>query len=77
MPTNQLYHNWFNQICELRPGQRSTQIHNFVWLMIRIHQSRSVSLSRIANKIPGKGQLLSYTSRLSRFLCQPALNWHC
>jgi len=74
MPTNQLYHNWFNQIRELRPGQRITQIRNFVWLMIGIHQSRSVSLSRIASKIPGKGQLLSYTRRLSRFLDNPAID---
>lgn len=54
MPTNHLYHNWFYQIRELRPGQRITQIRNFVWLMIGIYKSRSVSLSRIASKIPGK-----------------------
>ena len=31
-------------------------------------QSRSVSLSRIASKIPGPAQLLSFTRRLSRLL---------
>jgi Transposase DDE domain len=74
MPTNYLYHNWFYQIRELRPGQRITQVRNFVWLMIGIYKSRSVSLSRIAGKIPGKAQLLSYTRRLSRFLDNPAID---
>ena len=71
MPTNHLYHNWFQQIRELRPGQRITQVRNFVWLMIGIYKSRSVCLSRIAGKIPGRAQLLSYTRRLSRFLGNP------
>ena len=71
MPTNQLYHNWFHQIRKLRPGQRITQVRNFVWLIIGIYKSRSVSLSRIAGKIPGKAQLLSYSRRLSRFLDNP------
>ena len=74
MPTNRLYHNWFYQIRELRPGQRITQVRNFVWLMIGIYKSRSVSLSRIAGKIPGKAQLLSYTRRLSRFLDNAAID---
>jgi hypothetical protein len=74
MPTNHLYHNWFQQIRELRPGQRITQVRNFVWLIIGIYRSRSVSLSRIAGKIPGKAQLLSYTRRLSRFLDNPAID---
>ena len=69
-----LYHNWFQQIRELRPGQRITQIRNFVWLMIGIYRSRSVSLSRIAGKIPGKAQLLSSARRLSRFLGNPAID---
>ena len=34
MPTNDLYHTWMQQICELRPNQRITQVRNFVWLMI-------------------------------------------
>ena len=42
MPTNDLYHNWMKQICELRPTQRITQVRNFVWLMIGIYQSHSV-----------------------------------
>jgi hypothetical protein len=74
MPINHLYHNWFQQIRELRPGQRITQVQNFVWLIIGIYQSRSVSLSRIASKIPGTCKLLSFTRRLSRFLSNPAVD---
>jgi hypothetical protein len=73
MPTNQLYHTWIQRILELHPRQRITQVRNFVWLMIGIYQSRSVSLSRIAGKIPGPAQLLSYTRRLSRLLENPAI----
>ena len=40
MPTNRLYHTWIQQIRELRPEQRITQVRNFVWLMIGIYQSR-------------------------------------
>ena len=44
MPTNTLYHTWFLRIKELRPGQRITQVRNFVWLITGIYQSRSVYL---------------------------------
>jgi hypothetical protein len=73
MPTNSLYHTWFQRIQELRPEQRITQIRNFVWLMIGIYQSRSVCLSRIAGKIPGLAKLVSTTRRLSRLLDNPAI----
>ena len=74
MPTNYLYHNWMQQICELRPNQRITQVRNFVWLMIGIYLSHSVYLSKIASKIPGPAKLVSTTRRLSRFLDNPAIN---
>jgi hypothetical protein len=73
MPTNRLYHTWFQRIQELRPKQRITQVRNFVWLMTGIYQSRSVCLSRIAGKIPGPAKLLSTTRRLSRLLDNPAI----
>jgi hypothetical protein len=73
MPINNLYHTWMRRICELRPGQRITQVRNFVWLMVGIYQSRSVHLSKIAVKIPGPAMLLSITRRLSRFLDNPAV----
>lgn len=74
MPINMLYHTWFQRIRELRPFQRITQLRNFVWLLVGIHQSRSVRLSRIAGKIPGTAKLTSLTRRLSRFLDNAALN---
>jgi hypothetical protein len=74
MPINTLYHTWFQRIRDLRPFQRITQLRNFVWLLVGIHQSRSVCLSRIAGKIPGTAKLTSLTRRLSRFLDNAALN---
>jgi hypothetical protein len=73
MPTNRLYHTWFQQVRELRPEQRITQIRNFVWLIVGIYMSRSVHLSRIAGKIPGQAKLVSLTRRLRRFLDNPAI----
>jgi len=73
MPINKLYHTWMQQICELRPNQRITQVRNFVWLMIGIYQSQSVYLSKIAGKIPGPAKLVSTARRLSRFLDNPAI----
>jgi hypothetical protein len=73
MPINRLYDTWKRRIMELRPGQRITQIRNFVWLIVGIYQSRSVYLSRIAGKVPGRAKLLSMTRRLSRLLANPAI----
>jgi hypothetical protein len=73
MPINSLYHTWFQRIQELRPDQRITQIRNFAWLVIGIYQSRSVSLSRIAGKIPGLAKLVSTIRQLSRLLNNPAV----
>ena len=73
MPINHQYHTWFKRIQELRPKQRVTQVRNFVWLLVGIHQSRSVTLSRIAGKIPGQAKLLSTVRRLGRFLGNPSI----
>jgi hypothetical protein len=62
-----------------RSIERKTRIRNFVWRIVGIHQSRSVTLSRIAGKIPGEVKLLSLVPRLSRFLANPAIevrNWY-
>ena len=73
MPTNILYHTWFQHLQDLRPGQRITQVRNFAWLMTGIYQSRSVCLSCIAGKIPSRAKLVSLTRRLSRLLNNPAI----
>ncbi len=73
MPINQLYDTWKMRIMELRPGQRITQIRAFVRLIIGIYLSRSVCMSKIAGKIPGKAKLTSATRRLGRLLDNPAI----
>jgi len=74
MPINNLYHTWNMRIRQLQPTERKTRIRNFAWLIVGIHQSRSVKLSRIAGKMPGKAKLLSFIQRLSRLLANPAIN---
>jgi len=74
MPINNLYHTWNMRIRQLLPMERKTRIQNFTWLIVGIHQSRSVYLSRIACKIPGEAKLLSMIQRLSRFLANPMVN---
>ena len=73
MSTNQLYHTWFQRIQQMWPHLRVTQRRNLAWLLVGIYQSRSVHLSKIAGKIPGRAKLLSLTRRLSRFLDNPAI----
>jgi hypothetical protein len=73
MLTNKLYHTWVQRIRELRPNQRITQIRNFALLLFGIYASKSVTLSKVAGKIPGKAKLLSTFRRLERFLDNPAI----
>lgn len=74
MSLNHLHDTWMEHICELRSGHRITQVRNLVWLMVGIFESRSVHLSKIAEKIPGPAKLLRNTKRLSRFLGNSAVN---
>lgn len=73
MSANRLYHTWFERIWQLRPDERITRLGNIVWLMVGIYQSKSVHLSNIASKIPGRAKELSIVRRLSRFLANPAV----
>jgi hypothetical protein len=73
MPINRLYDTWNRRIMELRPGHRITQTGNFVWLIVGIFESRSVSMNRIASKIPGRAVLVRIPGRLSRLLANPAI----
>lgn len=74
MLTNHLNDTWIQRIRELRPNQRITQIRNFALLLYGIYTSRSVTLSKVASKIPGKAKLLSTFRRLERFLDSPAIH---
>jgi hypothetical protein len=73
MPTNRDYDTWKMRIIQMRPKERITRIMNFSWLIVGIYHSRSVSLSRIAGRIPGPAKLVSVTRRLSRLLSNPAI----
>jgi hypothetical protein len=74
MPINETYRTWIRRICELRPKQRKTQIQNFVWLLVGIFHSRSVSLSKIAGKVISTAKNVSTIRRLSRFLASAAVD---
>jgi hypothetical protein len=53
MPTQELYHTWNKLISCLLPGERITRKRTLVSLLIGLYQSRSVHLSKIAEKVPG------------------------
>lgn len=73
MSINQVYHTWIKRIGELYPQERVTRLRNLAWLITGIFQSRSVHLSKIANKIPGQARTTSIVRRISRFLDNPAV----
>jgi Transposase DDE domain len=74
MPINETYRTWIQRICELRPNQRKTQVQNFVWLVVGIFHSHSVSLSKIAGRVMSTAKNVSTVRRLSRFLASPAVD---
>ena len=74
MPINETYRTWIRRICELRPKQRKTQVQNFVWLLVGIFHSHSVSLSKIASKVMSTAKNVSTVRRLSRFLASSAVD---
>lgn len=73
MPIKELYHTWINLISKLRPDERVTRIRSFVWLLAGLYQSRSVHLSKIAEKVPGLAYLPSKVRRIQRVLTNPAI----
>lgn len=73
MPINQLYATLLQQIKQLRPTERKTRTGNWAWLLTGLYLSRSVHLSKIANKIPTVATLPSATRRLSRLLDNDAI----
>src|SRR5215210_698043 len=74
MPINHLHLTLQRLLLQLRPGERLTRIRNFSRLLVGLCLSRSVHLSKIANKIPTtKASLPSDTRRLSRLLDNAAI----
>src|SRR3954470_14536820 len=75
MPTNQLYRSLRVLLLQLRPKERKTRVRNFSWLLVGLFLSRSVHLSKIANKIPTTNATLpSAVRRLSRLLDNAAIH---
>jgi hypothetical protein len=69
MPINRLYRSLRDLLVQLRPNERETRVRNFSWLLAGLFLSRSVHLSKIANKIPAaKATLPSVVRRLSRLV---------
>ena len=73
MSVNHIYHTWLERIRQLRPKERITRRRNFAWIVAGILMSRSVHLSRIAEKIPGIATTVSKARRVSRFLDNRAI----
>lgn len=71
MSTTLLYDTVIRKLRQLRPNERITRLRNLAWLMTGIFLSKSVHLSKIAMKIPGRAVLLSSEQRLRRFLSNP------
>jgi hypothetical protein len=73
MPINHLYATLLQHIQQLRPHERRTRTRNWAWLLAGLFASRSVHLSKIANKMSTSATLPSATRRLSRLLGNAAL----
>jgi len=73
MWVNRVYHTWFERIRQQRPEERVTRLRNFAWIAAGVLGSRSVHLSRIAEKIPGGATTVSKTRRVRRFLNNGAI----
>ena len=73
MPIRVLYHTFHQMLGKLRPGERVTRIRNFSWLLVGVYESRSVHLSKVADRIPGQACLPSMTRRMRRLLNNPAI----
>ncbi len=82
MPINQLHGTLQRLLLQLRPAERITRVRNWSRLLVGLCLSRSVHLSKIANKIPTtssttssttEATLPSATRRLSRLLDNAAI----
>ena len=62
-----------NGLDKCAPQERITRLRNFAWIVAGSVASRSVHLSRIAEKIPGTAKTLSRTQCVWRFLDDSAV----
>jgi hypothetical protein len=64
----QMYHNLLTRIHHLVPTAHAYRKRNLAWLMMGMYFSKSVHLSKIANKLPGRALRNSREQRFRRFL---------
>lgn len=73
MAITRLYNSLHSLIRHLLPDQHAYRVRNLAWMITGIFFSKSVHLTKIANKIPGKANRSSRERRLQRFLDNPAV----
>ena len=64
----QLYDIMKKRLQTIVPQERITRIRGMAWLQSGLLQSRSVHLTRIANKLPGRAKKLSRVRQMERLL---------
>lgn len=64
----QTYHTFSKKIMQMSLGERINRIRIMAWLMAGMIISRSVHLSHISGKIPGKAKRRSRTRQLARLI---------
>lgn len=67
----QIYHIMVERMQQIVSKERITRIRTMAWLQSGILLSRSVHLTRIASKIPGKAKKLSRVRQLERLVDNP------
>lgn len=68
MSIAQTYCIMLNQVKEIVEKTHVARVRNIAWLICGMFHSRSVHLTKIASKIPGKAKKLSRADRLRTFL---------
>lgn len=69
-----IYGTMLSQLRKWLPEERITRLRNLAWLTTGLFLTRSVHLSHIARRLPLRGQVVSLTNRLRRFLDNPRVD---
>jgi len=69
-----LYNTLLSRLRKWLPEERITRLRNLAWLATGLFLAGSVHLSHIARRLPLRGQVVSLTNRLRRFLDNPRVD---
>ena len=75
----QYYYKIMSELSQWLPNKRVTQLRNMSLLILGLHMSSSIHLSKIVRKWPLEGKEVSLVNRLRRFLKNPSIevrNWY-